>query len=224
MLIRVLLTIGAAAWAVIFVSAALALAASTVSQLAALAVGFVPIVILLRHLGRSLTSREDARHAARDQERELLRALHERGALTAVTAALHTSLTIDEAEALLDALSRKGHVSAALRDGGTLYRLTGTSEPGTASAGPDVATPQAMVEPLGEPLSDREREVLALLALGRANKEIARTLFVAEGTVKTHTNNIYRKLNVRNRTEALVRARALGLVRDGVSPAADARS
>jgi DNA-binding NarL/FixJ family response regulator len=63
-----------------------------------------------------------------------------------------------------------------------------------------------------EPLSARELEVLALLAAGRSNKEIARALHVTEGTVKTHTNNLYRKLGARNRTEAVVYARDLGLV------------
>jgi DNA-binding NarL/FixJ family response regulator len=54
--------------------------------------------------------------------------------------------------------------------------------------------------------------VLALLATGRTQTEIARDLFVAPGTVKAHVNNIYRKLGARNRTEALARARELGLI------------
>jgi ATP/maltotriose-dependent transcriptional regulator MalT len=60
-------------------------------------------------------------------------------------------------------------------------------------------------------LSERELEVLALLASGRSNREIAKDLFIAVGTVKTHTNNIYRKLGVRNRAEALAKARSLAL-------------
>ena len=63
-----------------------------------------------------------------------------------------------------------------------------------------------------EPLSERELEVLTLLASGRSNKEIAKDLFVAVGTVKTHTNNIYRKLDARNRAEALAKARRLKLL------------
>jgi ATP/maltotriose-dependent transcriptional regulator MalT len=63
-----------------------------------------------------------------------------------------------------------------------------------------------------EPLSERELEVLTLLASGRSNREVARDLFVSVGTVKTHTNNIYRKLGVRNRAEALARARSLKLI------------
>jgi len=65
---------------------------------------------------------------------------------------------------------------------------------------------------LREPLSERELEVLALLAAGKSNREIARELFVALSTVKTHVKNIYGKLDVRNRTQAVSRARALGLL------------
>jgi LuxR family maltose regulon positive regulatory protein len=63
-----------------------------------------------------------------------------------------------------------------------------------------------------EPLSPRELEVLHLIALGMTNKEIARQLVVAPGTVKAHTSSIYRKLDVANRTEAAARARQLGML------------
>jgi DNA-binding CsgD family transcriptional regulator len=68
---------------------------------------------------------------------------------------------------------------------------------------------------LVDDLTDREREVLALLTTGRTNGEIAGELFVANGTVKSHVNAICRKLGARNRTEAVARARAVGLVDDG---------
>ena len=67
-------------------------------------------------------------------------------------------------------------------------------------------------KPPVEDLSERELEVLALLASGRTNSEIAGALFVSTGTVKSHVNNIYRKLGARNRAEAIARARALGVV------------
>ena len=63
-----------------------------------------------------------------------------------------------------------------------------------------------------EPLSERELEVLVLLAAGRSNRQIASELFVALSTVKTHIKNIYGKLDVRNRTQAVLRAGELGLL------------
>jgi ATP/maltotriose-dependent transcriptional regulator MalT len=66
---------------------------------------------------------------------------------------------------------------------------------------------------LEDPLSERELEVLTLLATGKTNSEVAGDLFVSVGTVKSHTGNIYRKLGARNRAGALARARELGLIR-----------
>ena len=63
-----------------------------------------------------------------------------------------------------------------------------------------------------EPLSERELEILKLIAAGRSNKEIGDTLFLAIGTVKKHTNNIFGKLSVASRTQAIARARELGIL------------
>jgi len=67
-------------------------------------------------------------------------------------------------------------------------------------------------ETLPEPLSQRELEVLALIHAGHANKEIAAKMDVAPATVKAHIRNLYGKLGVGRRTEALARARELGLL------------
>jgi LuxR family maltose regulon positive regulatory protein len=67
-------------------------------------------------------------------------------------------------------------------------------------------------QPLVEPLSQRELEVLHLLVTGASNKDIAHTLFIAVGTVKQHLKSIYGKLDVHSRTEAVHRARELGLL------------
>jgi DNA-binding NarL/FixJ family response regulator len=64
-----------------------------------------------------------------------------------------------------------------------------------------------------EALTQRETEVLKLLALGKANKQIARDLFVEEKTVKTHVSSILRKLGVKSRTQAALHAVRTGLVR-----------
>jgi DNA-binding NarL/FixJ family response regulator len=63
-----------------------------------------------------------------------------------------------------------------------------------------------------EPLSDRELEILRLVATGASNKEIAAALVIAEGTVKNHVTNILGKLGVRDRTQAALKVKELGLV------------
>jgi DNA-binding NarL/FixJ family response regulator len=71
-----------------------------------------------------------------------------------------------------------------------------------------VSRPQVLVNPL----SDREVEVLRLVAAGATNREIAATRYIAEGTVRNHLTNILDKLGVSDRTQAEVKAKGLGLV------------
>jgi DNA-binding NarL/FixJ family response regulator len=73
----------------------------------------------------------------------------------------------------------------------------------------ELITPQDL--PI-EPLSEREREVLVLVAQGHSNREIAERLVLAEGTVKNHVSNILGKLQAENRTQAADIARRHGLV------------
>ena len=63
-----------------------------------------------------------------------------------------------------------------------------------------------------EPLSERELEIVRLIAYGASNREIADTLFLAEGTVKNHVTNILGKLGVRDRTQAAIKAKDCGLL------------
>jgi NarL family two-component system response regulator LiaR len=74
------------------------------------------------------------------------------------------------------------------------------------------AAPQPEAQPLVEPLSEREMEVLNLIAQGLTNREIGDRLFIAVGTVKRHINSIYAKLQVHHRAKAIARARDLGLL------------
>jgi ATP/maltotriose-dependent transcriptional regulator MalT len=130
---------------------------------------------------------------------------------------MRTSLTIDEASKMLKGMARKGHLELRGEDGIIAYALRDRRElpgkpptPSETESGVAAARPGA--QQLDDPLSERELEVLALLASGRTNAEIARDLFVAMGTVKSHAGNIYRKLDARNRAEALTRARKLQLL------------
>ena len=74
--------------------------------------------------------------------------------------------------------------------------------------------------PLPDGLTDREAEVLALIAAGLSNTEIAARLYVAEATVKTHVNRIFAKTNSRDRAQAAMYAHRHGLV-DGDAPSRD---
>ena len=76
----------------------------------------------------------------------------------------------------------------------------------------DSAAPPAAVPPPAVPLSARELEVLRLVADGRSNREIAAALYLTEGTVKNHVTSVLTKLDVRDRTQAALRAHALGLL------------
>ncbi len=73
-------------------------------------------------------------------------------------------------------------------------------------------TTQDEAQPLAEPLTERELEILNLIAAGLSNKAIAETLFITVGTVKRHSMNIYGKLDVNSRTQATVKARELNLI------------
>ncbi len=86
----------------------------------------------------------------------------------------------------------------------------------TAEAAPaSPAVMPAASSDLLEPLSDREIEVLQLIAEGLTNREIASRLYLTLNTVKAHTRNIYGKLDVHSRTQAVMRAQTLGLLPPG---------
>jgi len=134
--------------------------------------------------------------------------------------------TFDDDEYVFDAL-RAGAVGYLLKDVGSaqLIEAIRATARGESILQPSVAAkviteftrvssmiPAAQMEQLIEPLSERESEILALIATGASNKEIANQLFIAEGTVKNHITHILGKLGVRDRTQAALKARELGLL------------
>jgi len=123
------------------------------------------------------------------------------------------TLSPEHARRLLEALEQQGILQRVDENGRLAYvlveRLAEGEQPMVL---PESAANIAPAVTLPEPLSDRERDVLRWLVAGLSNKEIAEKLAISEGTVKTHTNSIYRKLGARNRAEAAVKARDLGLL------------
>jgi LuxR family transcriptional regulator, maltose regulon positive regulatory protein len=109
---------------------------------------------------------------------------------------------------LLDQLVREASLPPRLR--GYALRLLASAEGEASPAGPRPAG--APGQPLIEPLTERELEVLHLIAAGHSNAEIAAHLMVTVYTVKKHASNIYGKLGVQRRTQALARARELALL------------
>ena len=89
-----------------------------------------------------------------------------------------------------------------------LERVLALAEPDQAALPETPTLKQALVEPL----SERELEVLELIAQGLTNAQIASRLTLSMNTVKAHTGNIYGKLGVHSRTQAVARARALGVL------------
>lgn len=79
-------------------------------------------------------------------------------------------------------------------------------------AAPAMPAPTPAAAPLVEPLTEREEEIIKLIASGQSNQDVARELFLGVSTVKWHLLNIYGKLQVQSRTQAVARARQLGLV------------
>lgn len=90
--------------------------------------------------------------------------------------------------------------------------LTARAEKRLADAARPQTAPSTSKPAVGEPISQREREVLRLMAAGYSNRDIARALFIAEGTVKNHVSSILTKMSVRDRTRAVLKAAEQGLL------------
>lgn len=90
------------------------------------------------------------------------------------------------------------------------WKLTRRKEVATSPDGTEFRFNEKNIERLG--ISKREKEVLELIALGLSNQEIADRLFVSINTIKTHSSNLFIKLDVKRRTEAIQKARTLQLI------------
>ena len=130
--------------------------------------------------------------------------------------------TFDGDEEVFAAL-RAGAVGYLLKDvsGDRLVEAVLAAARGESVLQPSVAAkvvarvaslPEPTVTPPAIPLSERELEVLRHLAEGRSNREIARALFLTEGTVKNHVTSVLSKLGVRDRTQAALQAHRLRLL------------
>ncbi|MCJ7514562.1 MAG: response regulator transcription factor [Dehalococcoidia bacterium] len=95
----------------------------------------------------------------------------------------------------------------------SVYRGESLIQPVVASKLLDRFSQLSRRAPSGEELSGRELEVLCLMSKGAANKEISAELSIAQSTVKTHITNIFQKLGVNDRTEAVTQALKRGLIR-----------
>jgi len=113
----------------------------------------------------------------------------------------HQQIGDQQGQALINALLAQA--AASEQD----YRTSKPQRPAHGRPGPT-----SMAQPLLDPLSEREMEVLQLLAGGASNQEIAMALIVTPGTVKLHVSHILSKLGVNSRTRAILRARDLGLL------------
>jgi LuxR family maltose regulon positive regulatory protein len=112
----------------------------------------------------------------------------------------YARIFLDEGPELIGLLRRVAAKNVARSYVGGLLELAGQTLPGVES------------DLLLDPLSERELEILQLIAVGKSNKELAELLVLTVGTVKWHLNNIYSKLGVRSRTQAVARVRELGLI------------
>jgi LuxR family maltose regulon positive regulatory protein len=132
---------------------------------------------------------------------------------------LHKALLLGEPEGYLTTFVDEGQPMAQLLYqamaqnicpvySGRLLKVLSETDPVSSST-------QGKNRDLIEPLSQRELEVLGLIVEGLSNAEIASTLYISLSTVKGHTTNIYGKLGIKNRTQAVVQARKFGLITAG---------
>jgi ATP/maltotriose-dependent transcriptional regulator MalT len=160
--------------------------------------------------------RRDLAH--RSVELLLIRAIaHEQeGDQASASTDLEDALTIAAPRGYLRVFVDEGRALAALIDRLDLGRLHGSRAAPLArrlqQAMGKSDSPVRQTSGVSERLTRREVSILKRLETGLSNKEIAEAIFVSEGTLKWHLHNVYSKLNVKNRSGAMTRARSLGIL------------
>jgi LuxR family maltose regulon positive regulatory protein len=143
--------------------------------------------------------------------------LHAQGKIKRALHTLGSALAQAEAEGYIRIFSDEGQPMAHLLAQVSAYTTASSSylqqlQAAITPAPPIDATPQQTARPLLNPLTPREQEVLALLANGLSNQQIAERLVISPNTAKRHIKHLLAKLSVTNRTRAVTRARELGLL------------
>jgi LuxR family maltose regulon positive regulatory protein len=174
--------------------------------------------VVVEALDAALENSRQRELAHRSVELLILRALAEKedGDWASALADVRRALTIAAPKKYVRVFLDEGRELAALMDQLDMEQLRGSEAAPLARhlqramRTPDLqdGTPIGM----GKELTKRELSILKRLESGLSNKEIAEAIFVSEGTLKWHLHNVYGKLNVRNRSGAMARARALGIL------------
>src|ERR1700723_3339502 len=174
--------------------------------------------LVIEALNAAIDVNQERGLAHRTVELLILRALAEKedGNWASALADLRRALTIAAPRSYVRVFLDEGRELAALIDRLDMEQLRGTEAAPLARR-----LQRAMCTPddqgsapigMGKELTKRELSILKRLETGLSNKEIAESIFVSEGTLKWHLHNVYGKLNVKNRTRAMARARELGIL------------
>jgi LuxR family maltose regulon positive regulatory protein len=174
--------------------------------------------VVIEALDAALENSQQRGLAHRTVELLILRALAEKedGDWTSALADVRRALTVAAPRNYVRVFLDEGRELGALIDRLDMEQLRGSEAAPLARrlqramCAPDIQGGAAIG--MGEELTKRELSILKRLETGLSNKDLAEAIFVSEGTLKWHLHNVYSKLNVKNRTRAMARARALGIL------------
>jgi len=174
--------------------------------------------VVVEALDAAIDNNQQRELAHRSVELLILRALakKENGDCTSALADVRRALTIAAPRKYIRVFLDEGRELGALIDRLDMEQLRGSeAAPLARRLQRAMCTPDVLGDApisMGEELTKRELSILKRLESGLSNKEIAEAIFVSEGTLKWHLHNVYGKLDVKNRSGAMTRARALGIL------------